>query len=117
MEKDNELSRTIFICKTCKWYMKAQELELESCFDVTGKFCAGPLAGMDYPNYAGILTESQMKNLCFVCGKPAKYGLKPKMGKRILGVCEEHFKILKRFGRPAEPPKDYDERKIIVKGG
>lgn len=65
--------------------------------------CAGPLSGLDYPHYDGIL-KGNLHSVCFVCGEPATGALRPKGG-QLIGVCDKHKEALFDFsgavdGRP-----------------
>ena len=65
--------------------------------------CAGPLRGMSYPHYDGILNDN-LHSVCFVCGDQAQGVLRTKDGVMV-GVCNKHKEALFDFsgsedGRP-----------------
>ena len=50
--------------------------------------CGGPVVGMGFPQYDGMLTKAQLGGLCFRCGNTAVGGFETPQG--LVGVCAEH---------------------------
>lgn len=80
------------VCATCRKYWEGRDKGLPEpqCTAVTK--CGSPLAGDDFHEYDGPITE--FDRWCFVCAEPSKYGIKVKDRKRVIGVCVKHIKLL-----------------------
>lgn len=80
------------VCATCRKYWEGRERGLPEprCTSKTG--CGSPLAGGDFHEYEGPITE--FDRWCFVCAGEAKYGVRARDKRRLFGVCKEHVRLL-----------------------
>lgn len=81
-----------------------------------GLDCGGPLVGMSFPHYSGPLA-GYLHKVCFVCGEPPKYLMRPSRGGRdggIVAVCEGCMDTLKSYSLPGKRPRFVDGGKICV---
>ena len=80
------------VCATCRRYWEGRERGLPEprCTSRTG--CGSPLAGGDFHEYDGPITE--FDRWCFVCSADAKYGVRARDKRRLFGVCEAHVRLL-----------------------
>lgn len=98
-----------YVCSMCIKLHMAKEASGDSwskarCF---GASCCGPAGGAAYPEYEGPLSGSLSK-WCFRCGKhDPGHAVSVKTDEaRMLGVCEEHLKLLKQGfvrSKPGQP--------------
>lgn len=80
------------VCSTCRKYWEGREKGLPEPRCTAVSKCGSPLAGDDFHEYDGPMTE--FDRWCFVCAKESKYGLKVRSGKRLIGVCDVHVRLL-----------------------
>lgn len=80
------------VCATCSKYWAGREKGLPEPRCTAATKCGSPLAGDDFHEYDGPMRE--LDRWCFVCAQPSKYGLKVRDGKRLVGVCAEHVRLL-----------------------
>ena len=108
-----------FVCLSCNRLREAREKDpgAERCLAaLEGKECGGPLVGMSFPHYAGPL-EGALHKVCFVCGKPPKYLMRPSRGGRnggVVAVCSGCIDILRSYSAPGKRPLFVDGGKIRV---
>jgi hypothetical protein len=77
------------VCATCEWLHRARDSGQQCC----GKSqCAGPLAGKQYKDYKGPITE--FANMCFVCGSKSTHAIRHNGGGRVFGLCREHLRLV-----------------------
>lgn len=77
------------VCATCAHFWAAQERRQETCAPPGN--CAGPLAGLDFPQYRGPITD--FSRWCFACGVNASHALKLSSGK-VFGICKDHLRLI-----------------------
>ncbi len=80
------------VCATCKHFWVARDLNEVDCGK---KDCGGPIAGKDFPEYDGPIT--QLDKFCFACTRESEYAVRSAQAKRLVGVCCEHLKLLDRL--------------------
>jgi hypothetical protein len=80
------------VCATCRRYWEGRERGLPEPRCTAQSGCGSPLAGGDFHEYDGPITE--FDRWCFVCSGDSKYGVRAKGKKRLFGVCEEHVRLL-----------------------
>lgn len=80
------------VCATCTKYWEGMDKGLGAC---TGKACAGPIAGKDFPEYDGPM--EQLDKYCFACTSHATMVIKPTEGTRLIGICDEHLQLIDRL--------------------
>jgi hypothetical protein len=73
------------VCSHCKRYWEGRALRAPSCTATLA--CAGPLGGLDFPEYEGVLTELDLASFCLMCGAPAAATMQAHGRPRKLGVC------------------------------
>lgn len=95
------------VCATCTKYWEGRERGLpgDSCTAKTP--CGSPLAGDDFHEYAGPM--SNFSEFCFVCGDEVAALLEKRGSSRLFGVCARHKALLPTLTpvnmvRPAEQP-------------
>jgi hypothetical protein len=87
-----------YVCSLCSKWLRAKDKGLDKCeASVGGRSCGGPMAGMVFPEYEGVLERADFASFCFVCGKPSTAGIRVPNEFRMLGVCEEHLKMFDRL--------------------
>lgn len=87
------------VCSTCSKYWRARDVGVEGHQCLSTDSCGGPLAGDDFHEYEGPLTD--LKQWCFVCGEKSKFGILVKGKNRLLGACEGHVGIVEKL-RPTK---------------
>ena len=94
---------TSFVCASCVHFWTAKDRKLEGCMAVhQGIKCAGPLKGMGFPNYKGVM-EGFLNQACFVCGNsPDALVLTP--DQRSVGVCSSHIELLSTYSEGSSRP-------------
>lgn len=80
------------VCATCTKYWAGRERGLPEPRCTAVSKCGSPLAGDDFHEYEGPIRE--FDRYCFVCAQPSKYGIKVRDGKRLVGVCDTHVRLL-----------------------
>jgi hypothetical protein len=80
------------VCSTCRKYWEGRERGLPEPRCTAVSKCGSPLAGDDFHEYEGPMRE--FDRWCFVCAKESKYALKMREGKRLIGVCDTHVRML-----------------------
>ncbi len=86
-----------FPCAMCVKLYWGKDQGLATCrAGVEKKECGGPLAGLGYPEYEGMLTRSAIANHCFRCGKSASKIVEGNHGPGYVGVCKRHLPMLTR---------------------
>lgn len=86
------------VCATCKRYWEARDKGLPEPQCASSKRCAGPFAGMEFPEYDGPITD--FSQWCFVCGADADYGLQSRGSGRVFGICSEHVVMVQEKPEP-----------------
>lgn len=92
---------TSFVCAMCHRYWRGKEIREQGqkiravvvgqrC--TAQENCGSPIVGDVFHLYEGPLTN--FEKYCFVCGSPARYGIKVRELLRKIGVCENHVKIM-----------------------
>ena len=109
-----------FTCATCDHFWWGVQHGLPMCkAKHEKKFCAGPMSGGAFPQYAGTL-KGAMTNHCFACGKKADAAaeVRPlpqsKSVGGLVGVCYDHVEWLETYSRPAEKPPFVTHKKTTV---
>lgn len=82
------------VCSTCKRYWEGRERQLPPPKCTAIQPCGSPFASMTFPEYDGPMTD--FSRWCFVCGATATKGVKVGENPRVLGMCDEHVKMLGR---------------------
>ena len=85
-------------CAMCEHLWWGIERGLTVCrAGVEGKKCAGPMAGMAYPYYQGLLSPEAIATSCFRCGQKACKILEGNRDPgRYVGSCKRHLPMLNR---------------------
>jgi len=94
------------VCSTCVRYWEARDRGIpgDACL---GHACGSPIAGDDFHNYKGAMTDEAFAKFCFVCGDPATNHVRVVNRHRQIGVCDAHLKMLvelKAEGAGQVPP-------------
>lgn len=93
-----------FACAHCDNYWWGVDQGLRHCkAHEERRDCAGPLAGMAFPEYRGPL-KGHLVRFCFVCGVQPIAAAVARAGGGRVGVCQTHLEFLKTFTRPGIPP-------------
>ncbi len=103
-----------FTCAHCErfWWGHARNSACQAA--VTGAECAGPLAGLGFPEYKGPL-KGNLDKFCFVCGgSPAAIAL---ARGTAIGVCKKHVKMLGEYSRENERPPFISHKRVDIVGG
>lgn len=82
------------VCATCKRYWEGREKQLPDPKCTVVKPCGSPFASLTFPEYDGPMTD--FSRWCFVCGATATKGVKVRDEPRVIGMCDEHVKMLGR---------------------
>lgn len=80
------------VCATCRKYWEGREKGLPEPRCTAQTSCGSPLAGDDFHEYDGPITE--FDRWCFVCAESSRYGVSVRGRKRIVGVCDKHVRLL-----------------------
>lgn len=80
------------VCATCERYWEGREKKLPGSKCTTLKPCGSPFAALTFPEYDGPMTD--FGRWCFVCGTRADKGVRVREEPRIIGMCNEHIKML-----------------------
>lgn len=80
------------VCATCQRYWEGRERGLPEPRCTSKSGCGSPLAGGDFHEYSGPITE--FDRWCFVCAGEAKYGVRAREKRKLFGVCETHVRLL-----------------------
>lgn len=80
------------VCATCRKYWEGREKGLPEPRCTAVSKCGSPLAGDDFHEYSGPITE--FDRWCFVCAAASKYGVTVRGRARVVGVCEKHVRLL-----------------------
>lgn len=88
------------VCATCKKFWEGQERGLQGC---TGRSCAGPLSGKDFPEYEGPISD--FSRWCFVCGEESTCAVQAPQSIRMIGVCDTHIKMFRNSPKDEEAHK------------
>lgn len=84
-----------WVCAHCmKWwtqFLRGRKM-CETLYQ--GKRCAGPIVGMDFPEYEGVLTNERIADHCFKCGAKSTGAAIPRGAGRAIGFCAEHEMLL-----------------------
>lgn len=80
------------VCATCRKYWEGREKGLPEPRCTAVSKCGSPLAGDDFHEYVGPITE--FDRWCFVCASSSKYGVTVRGRSRVVGVCETHVRLL-----------------------
>ncbi len=83
------------VCATCSRYWEGRERGLAAPLCTAARPCGGPVAGMDFPEYDGPITNFEKQ--CFVCGSTATLGIKLPTRERVVGICKPHVGVLDRL--------------------
>jgi hypothetical protein len=83
------------VCATCNRYWEGREKQLPEPKCTVTKPCGSPFASMTFPEYDGPMTD--FARWCFVCGATATKGVKVRDEPRVIGMCDEHVKMLGRI--------------------
>lgn len=102
------------ICATCKKFWGARERNVPDgkCLAVSG--CGGPLSGGNFHEYEGPISD--FTRWCFVCGADSSFGVQVDNRPRVIGVCEEHVRMLAEL-RPVSKPGLQPQYAIKSKSG
>ncbi len=93
-----------FACANCDNYWWGVDQGLGHCRAMEERrVCAGPMAGMAFPEYVGPL-KGNLVRFCFVCGAQPIAAAVARGGGDRVGICKEHLDFLETFTRPGEPP-------------
>jgi hypothetical protein len=84
-------------CATCTHYWNAVDRQLENC----GQKCGGPMSGGTFEKYNGPITDFSV--ICFVCGDKATHAIRAQSHVRVLGCCEKHIDVVKKW-KPIDRP-------------
>jgi hypothetical protein len=79
-------------CATCLKYWDARERgapEGDCMAKLQQKTCAGPFAGMEFPEYEGPF-KGLFHKFCLVCGDKARYGFRAVGNETVFGLCQTH---------------------------
>ena len=80
------------VCATCARYWEGREQGLPEPKCTVVKPCGSPFASLTFPEYDGPITDFTL--WCFVCGDTATKGVKVREELRVIGVCDDHVKML-----------------------
>lgn len=80
------------VCATCRRYWEGREKGLPDPKCTVEKPCGSPFAALTFPEYEGPITD--FTQWCFVCGAKATKGVRVRAEPRIIGMCDEHVKML-----------------------
>jgi len=83
------------VCATCSRFWKGRDVGLPFPSCTAERPCGGPIAGLDFPEYDGPLTE--FDRFCFVCGGTGVYGVKIPNRTKVIGMCRPHLSLLDRL--------------------
>lgn len=94
-----------FPCSMCENLHVAKDRGLDQCMaGILGKECGGPLAGLGFPEYTGVLSRESIAKLCFRCGAPASKIVEGNQGPGLVGVCKRHLPVLSRVMETGDDP-------------
>ncbi len=86
-----------FPCAMCTKLYWGKERGLDQCqAGYENKECGGPLAGLGFPEYEGLLSRSAIASHCFRCGDRAAKVVEGNKGPGFVGVCKRHLPVLTR---------------------
>jgi len=80
------------VCATCSRYWEGRDKGLPEPRCTAKTKCGSPLAGDDFHEYSGPITEFDRQ--CFVCAGQSRYGITVRGRGRVIGVCLTHAKLL-----------------------
>jgi hypothetical protein len=82
-----------FVCSHCvKLHAGLNRGETHCGFALKGRDCGGPISGLCFPEYEGILSRATIAKSCFRCGKEATRLVSVKGG--FVGACDEHVRMI-----------------------
>jgi len=86
-----------FVCATCEKLHRAHNSGFTDGCEaaLSGKDCAGPIVGGNFPLYEGPLTKEALATMCFRCGKEADIAVQPKTGGQMIGACKAHYEHIR----------------------
>lgn len=87
------------VCATCNRYWEARDKGIPGTQCLAKSDCGSPLKGDDFHEYKGIITD--LARWCFVCGNDSRFGIRLQHRRRVIGVCEDHIKLLNEL-RPVD---------------
>lgn len=82
-------NKVSFVCATCRKFWKGAERGEQCEAFKEGKPCGGPIVGLDFPEYDGMMTRSSLAGHCFVCGNESD-GVMERSGGKLVGFCKRH---------------------------
>jgi hypothetical protein len=85
------------VCGTCTHFWVAADKQLNNC----GQKCGGPMSGGTFEKYSGPITD--FSAICFVCGSKSTHAVRAKDSMRVLGCCDKHIDIVKKW-KPIDKP-------------
>lgn len=86
-----------FPCAMCEHLHWGLDRGLKRCkAAVDDKVCGGPLTGLGFPEYQGVMTRDAIARHCFKCGDRANKIVEGNKGPGLVGVCNRHLPILSR---------------------
>jgi len=80
------------VCATCRRYWAGRERGLPGSKCTAAKPCGSPFAALTFPEYDGPIRD--FTQWCFVCGARATKGVRVREEPRVIGMCDEHVKML-----------------------
>jgi len=94
------------VCASCRHLHRARAIQGKAA-QCGQPACGGPLAGRDFPEYDGPITD--FTRWCFVCGESSAFAAVVRGSDRALGLCKEHLRFMQHV-RPVH--SDGSERVI-----
>lgn len=87
-----EKKKMSWVCAHCVKLWRSLAKGQKKCeAALQNKGCGGPIVGLAYPEYEGVLTRESMVNYCFVCGAESDGMAMPKNGSGDgVGFCRKH---------------------------
>ena len=81
-------------CASCSkyWAARAQSIPGHACTSVAVPSCGSPLAGGDFHDYDGPITDSE--RWCFVCGDGSTKVVRAAGKSKSFGVCGAHLPLV-----------------------
>lgn len=80
------------VCATCTRYWEARDRGLPEPQCLAKNGCGSPIRGDTFSEYNGPLRD--FSKWCFVCAQPAHAGIRVRGHTRLMGVCQEHTRLL-----------------------
>lgn len=105
-----------FVCATCDHFWWGVERGLPHCkARAEGKDCAGPIAGLCYPQYIGPLVGN-LKKFCFATGEAARYVVCTKDGGQV-GASERGMELIRHYSVGRLMPRAMTGEKVDLHNG